>query len=253
MRLAVLADIHGNRLALERVVADLASRNVDAVINLGDCVSGPLWPRETLDLLRASAWPTVRGNHDRVVGEGERDAMGPSDRYAFDALDASGREWLRTLPRLTRLADDIVAMHARPDNDDAYLIETQRASRLDRASLFDIVERLGFLKAAVVLTAHSHLPAIVALPDGPLIVNPGSVGCPAYSDESTRPPHVSEAGHPGARYAIVDTGGTAVSVETFCLAYDHRTAARRATDNGRPDWAYALTTGFALPDIESTA
>ena len=68
MRIAVIADIHGNILALEAVLADLARRGgADRVVNLGDCVSGPLWPRETMERLEALGWPTVRGNHDRRV------------------------------------------------------------------------------------------------------------------------------------------------------------------------------------------
>jgi predicted phosphodiesterase len=42
MRLAVLADIHGNLPALDAVLDDLERRRVDGVVNLGDCASGPL-------------------------------------------------------------------------------------------------------------------------------------------------------------------------------------------------------------------
>jgi len=42
MRIAVIADIHGNLPALEAVLADIRRRKADRVINLGDCVSGPL-------------------------------------------------------------------------------------------------------------------------------------------------------------------------------------------------------------------
>ena len=54
MRIAVIADIHGNLPALEAVLAEIQRRDVDRTINLGDCVSGPLWPREVCDLLMAS-------------------------------------------------------------------------------------------------------------------------------------------------------------------------------------------------------
>ncbi|RWQ35238.1 MAG: metallophosphoesterase, partial [Mesorhizobium sp.] len=61
MRIAVLADIHGNVLALDAVLDDLQQRGgADLVVNLGDCVSGPLWPRETMERLEALALPTVR-------------------------------------------------------------------------------------------------------------------------------------------------------------------------------------------------
>ena len=42
MRIAVIADIHGNLPALEAVLNYIAHRQVDRTINLGDCVSGPL-------------------------------------------------------------------------------------------------------------------------------------------------------------------------------------------------------------------
>ncbi|MER9595048.1 metallophosphoesterase [Mesorhizobium sp. M0244] len=68
MRIAVLADIHGNVLALDAVLDDLRRRGgADLIVNLGDCVSGPLWPRETMERREALELPTVRGNHDRRV------------------------------------------------------------------------------------------------------------------------------------------------------------------------------------------
>jgi len=98
MRIAILADIHGNLLALEAVLADLKHRKVDQFVDLGDCVSGPLWPRETAELLRQLNWPTVRGNHDRWVTDWPPEKQYPSDAIAFQALDPSQLAWLRALP-----------------------------------------------------------------------------------------------------------------------------------------------------------
>nr|WP_292341563.1 metallophosphoesterase [Mesorhizobium sp.] len=96
MRIAVLADIHGNVLALDAVLDDLGRRGgADLVVNLGDCVSGPLWPRETMQRLEALGLPTVRGNHDRRVAEDPADEkMWPSDRYAQERLTPAQREAL---------------------------------------------------------------------------------------------------------------------------------------------------------------
>ena len=74
MRLAILSDIHGNVVALEAVLADLDSRGADILLNLGDCATGPLWPRETMELLGSLALPTVRGNHDRWLTDGDAHA-----------------------------------------------------------------------------------------------------------------------------------------------------------------------------------
>jgi hypothetical protein len=104
---AVVADIHGNFLALECVHHDLGRRSVDRVINLGDCVSGPLWPRETADLLMKLGRPTVRGNHDRWVTEWPRDKQYPSDAYVFSALGRTAFEWLKSLPSSFELGNEI--------------------------------------------------------------------------------------------------------------------------------------------------
>lgn len=243
-RLAVLSDIHGNSIALEAVLADAAGRKVDAIVNLGDCVSGPLWPAETLAILRRECWPTVRGNHDRQVAEEPVTALGASDVYAHERLTADHRSWLGGLPSMLRLAHGIAAFHACPADDATYLIERQVGAALQRAAAEDIAARLGTIDAAIILTGHSHQAAVLRLPDGRWIVNPGSVGCPAYDDDATSPPHVSEAGCPSARYAILDFTANVPVFELLSIPYPHEVAARQAEAAGRPDWAYALRTGF---------
>jgi predicted phosphodiesterase len=52
-RISFVSDIHGNLPALEAVVKDIDRRGVDAVINLGDSLSGPLMPLETARFLMA--------------------------------------------------------------------------------------------------------------------------------------------------------------------------------------------------------
>ncbi len=253
MRLAVVADIHANVLALEAVIADMASREVDRVIDLGDCVAGPLWPRETLARLRTLLWDRVRGNHDRTVADGTPQTLSRFDAFAFEQLDDDGRRWLRDLPARLTLEDGIVAFHACPDDDSAYLTEDVVNGRLVTAAPAVIAGRLGGLDARIVLTGHSHLPLVMRLPDGRWIVNPGSVGMPAYRDGSA-PAHVSESGSPAARYAIVDTGSGASGprIELFAIPYDHAAASRRAASVGHTDLAYGMATGFMAPD-EGTA
>lgn len=244
MRLAVIADVHGNLPALEAVMADMEQRRIDHVINLGDCVSGPLWPRETLDLLRAKAWPTVRGNHDRWVAFDSPETLGPSDRFAREQLDEDDIAWLAALPQGLEVKSGQFAFHAQPDDDNAYLVEERWGERLVRSSPDVIRSRLGDLKADLVLTAHSHQPHAFRLPGGPWLLNPGSVGCPAYHDEMSDPPHSSEQGSPAARYAIVEDGAESPVIELLSSPYDHKRAAERARQHGRAEWAHALDTGF---------
>ena len=134
MRIAVIADIHGNLPALEAILADIKCRNVDRTINLGDCVSGPLWPREVCDLLMARDDLTIRGNHDRWVSGPDPARMGASDRYAYSQLNQDHRSWLGALPTSADADHGILACHGTPTNDNQYLVEEVSDRRLVRAT-----------------------------------------------------------------------------------------------------------------------
>ena len=249
MRIAVIADIHGNVLALDAVLDDLRSRGgADLIVNLGDCVSGPLWPRETMERLQALNLPTVRGNHDRRVAQDTADeTMWPSDRYAQERLTSAQRQALLDLPLTLEIAPGVIAFHARPDHDEKYLADAIVDGQLVRAPLAAITRRLKPLDPAcrLVLCGHSHRNELIRIPGGPVVFNPGSVGCPAYDDD-TPPAHVSEQGTPHARYGIVDLGsdGSPDRFESIAVDYDHEEAAKQAEQAGRPEWAHALRTGF---------
>ena len=253
MRLAVLSDIHGNLPALEAVLDDIGRRSVDQIVNLGDCASGPLWPRETLAGLIALQWPTVRGNHDRILGRDRRDSMGASDRFAHEETESAQRTWLTLLPPALVVGEGVLAFHARPGDDDSYLLEDVAEGRLVPAATETVAARLSGIEANVILTGHSHLASVAWLPDRRAIINPGSVGLPAYADDS-EPAHVSESGSPLARYAVVTVaGGRLTGVDLVAVVYDHEAAARQALANGRPDWAHALRSGRVQSDADTLA
>jgi predicted phosphodiesterase len=243
MRIAVLADIHGNLLALEAVLADLRGRSPDYIINLGDCVSGPLWPRETAEKLIGLGWPTVRGNHDRWVTDLEPDKQYSSDAFARRSLSTQQLLWLSSLPPTLGLAAGILACHGRPKDDDAYMLENVVSGRLALASRAEIAERTASIEAQIVLCGHSHIPRIVRT-DSVMIVNPGSVGQPAYEDP-TQPAHVCETGSPHASYAIVSVQSSLTTTEMISVPYDHVAAAECAEENGSSSWGHFLRTGFA--------
>ena len=77
-----------------------------------------------------------------------------------------------------------------------------------------------------------------------LVVNPGSVGLQAYDDDHPHP-HVVENGTPHARYAVVEKTAQGWRVDLRAVPYDHMAASKAAFGRGRPDWAYALATGWA--------
>lgn len=242
-RIAVLSDIHGNLMALEAVLSDLASRGVDATINLGDCVAGPLWPRETFELLADLNIPTVRGNHDRWIVDRPEGQMPPAGLFARHALSAAQRAALHALPATLQFTPDILAVHGTPADDSAYLLEeVMEAGRLAPARSGLLAERLGDAAASpVVLCGHSHRQAMVMGPRGGLILNPGSVGCPVFADSPTAAG--LEPRSPHARYAVLTRRRGRWGAEMLALEYDWDAAAARAMELGWPRWAQALATG----------
>lgn len=234
MRIAVLSDIHGNLPALEAVLADIRGRGVDRTVNLGDCVTSPLWPRETWDLLQALALPTVRGNHDRWLTSLPEASHTPSMQFTRTSLRAEDLQALAALPGCLRL-EDVLAVHGTPRDDAEYFLEEAVEGRLALARPEVLAERAAGERAALILCGHSHVQHTAAGPGGSLMVNPGSVGCPRYADNAD--PWVAEAGSPHARYAVVTRRAGRWSVDLIVLEYDWGPVAERARANGRPDFA----------------
>jgi putative phosphoesterase len=246
MRVAVLADIHGNVRALRAVMEDLREVAPDRVLNLGDTVSGPLEAAETADVLISLAWTTIRGNHDRQLLDRPAEQMGASDRAAFGELKNHHTGWLSTL-EATAEVEDLFLCHGTPDSDSTYLLETvEPDGKVRIATPAEVTRRLDGTSAHIVLCGHTHVPRIVALDDGRLIVNPGSVGLPAYTDD-TPVPHANQMGAPHARYAVLDRRkvGDPWQVSFRAVAYDWNAASKRAADKGREDWARWIRTGYA--------
>jgi predicted phosphodiesterase len=252
MRFAAVSDIHGNLPALEAVLADIAREGVDATVNLGDIVSGPLWPAETADLLMALDLPTLAGNHERQVLTQRPDEMGASDRHTHDQLQPRHRDWLASLPATLRWREDVLLCHGTPTSDLHYWLETvtsdyapERSPGVRAATPNEVQARLGDalheVAHALILCGHTHVPRSEQV-DGRWVVNPGSVGLQAYSDDHPHT-HIIETGSPQARYALLTRQPAGWRIELRGVDYDFEAAAKQAERKQRPDWAHALRTG----------
>ncbi len=265
-RIAIVSDIHGNLPALEAVWGEIEDAAAALVLNLGDIASGPLWPLETVQWLMAreaaepARWRTIAGNHERQALAPDIARMGASDAFAARALGAPERAWLAALPATQWLLDDVLLCHGTPASDLVYFMETvvpgfgvdgQRGLRAATAA--ELGERAAGtpaggarsgLAASLILCGHTHVPRAMALPGGPLVVNPGSVGLQAYDGDDPLP-HVVENGSPDARWALAERDRRgAWHVQLRSTPYDWAFAAARAQANGRGDWADALASGF---------
>ena len=244
MRIAVIADIHGNLGALEAVVADLKEVSPDLVLNLGDCLSGPLEAAATADLLIDLGWTTIRGNHDRELIETPLEQMGASDRAAAEQISAQHRVWLACLPATHLVVPDLFLCHGTPADDMVYLTERVAAdAAVLPACESDLAAAVAAAPGRIILCGHTHIARLFRLKDGRIVANPGSVGVPGYEWDVPRP-HVMEAGSPHARYLVMDRKGDQWRFDFRALLYDWDAAAALARGRGRHDWARVLATGF---------
>jgi putative phosphoesterase len=233
VRLAVISDIHGNRLALEAVLADIAQQGADTIVNLGDVAAGPIDPVGTLALLESLNLPTVRGNHDRWIAERRTDRI---DLFVSDLITERDFAWLGGLPSTLVVNDEVFLCHGTPVSDTDPWLDNWFDQRSMTLPNEDEVTRLAVgIDYPVLLCGHTHVPRSVRLRDGRRIVNPGSVGLPFLY------------GSPDARYALIDRKGSDWTVNLRSVPYDHEGSARQAEAHGFGHWRGALTTGWPGP------
>ena len=239
-RIAIISDIHGNIEALKAVVNDIEKRQITEVVNLGDHISGPLWPKETIQFLMQQDWIQIAGNHDRNLVNKKPEEMNLSDQYAIQFLNDIEKEWLRALPEMLK-QDGLYMFHATPEFNNIYLLEIVEKGIVRLASSTEIKRYLGDTDSQIILCGHSHIPRIIDY-ENSLIVNAGSVGLQAY-DDVTPEYHTIETGSHHARYVIIEYDNNKFNAEIVAVEYNYQKAVDQALKNNRLDWAKALKTG----------
>ena len=216
MRIAAIADIHGNLPALEAVLEEVRRENPDLIVVCGDVASGPM-PSETIDVLRELKNARfVRGNADRGLidefdGRQQGTMPGPHVEWCSSQLSRDQRDFLASFAPAVQI-DRILFCHAVPANDtDAFTVETPDER---------VRELMAGVDADLVVCGHTHMQFDRTI-DGLRIVNPGSVGMPY--------------GRPGAYWAMV-IASLQTEVEMKRTAYDLEAAARQIKSK---DWAAA--------------
>jgi len=242
MKFAAIADVHGNRPALEAVLADIARLGIDEVVNLGDHVSGPLEAARTADLLMERGFPSIRGDQDRILLELRQ--AGTSARSDFRELERKHFEWMASMPSTLTYQERVFLCHGSPRNDAAFWLDHIGDDGRAHPSAIDSIEAgAEGIDAEIILCAHTHIPRLVRLRDGRLVVNPGSVGLPGY-DGKVPVPYVVEVGTPHARYAILEYAGEGWSATIRYVPYDTTAMAALARAKGMLTWASAIATGW---------
>jgi predicted phosphodiesterase len=184
MRIAILADIHGNLRALDAVVEDIEGRGVDEVIVGGDLVGRGPQGAGVVDRVRELGWPSVRGNHEDYMIAFAREEVDPdwlvsdhwaASRWMAGELGAERVDYLDGLPMELRAerAPELRVVHGTQDSNLEGVYAWTDQGRLD--------ELVSDADTAVLACAHTHRPLTFARPGG-LIANVGSVGLPFNAD-----------------------------------------------------------------------
>ncbi|HZC29870.1 MAG TPA: metallophosphoesterase family protein [Gaiellaceae bacterium] len=231
MRIGLIADIHGNPLALDAVLGELERAGVDEIVCLGDVAPGPQ-PVPTIRRLRELGSPVVLGNWDAWLV----DRIPPLPPPAGDKLREQGEWWsaqlgdderayLRDLPPSVEVeagGGTILCVHGSPRafTDDIH------ATTPDEA----LGEMLDGRDPLVLATGHTHVE-LVRVHASTLIVNPGSVGLPFHS---WPPPNGEIRMSPWAECAILNVSGGLVSTELRRVPYDVRPLLESAVASGMP-------------------
>jgi predicted phosphodiesterase len=191
VRIAVLADVHGNLPALRAALAEIDNEPVDTIVVGGDVVAGPL-VRASLEMLQSRPEPMyfISGNSERealAAYDGAPvadDAPGRAAAWSARALDAGWRRELGSWP-ISLVLDRVMFCHGSPRRDDEILTRATPDEVL--------VEALTGVAEPLVVGGHTHQQIVRRLSDGVTYANAGSIGLP-YD------------GRPGAFWMVVDDG-----------------------------------------------
>ena len=67
MKFAVISDIHGNMFALNAVLNDIKSQNIDKIYCLGDLAMAGPEPNKTVNFVKNQNWTVIQGNTDNMI------------------------------------------------------------------------------------------------------------------------------------------------------------------------------------------
>ncbi len=159
MRIAVLADVHGNLPAFEAAMRQVSQQKVDQMILAGDIVNGSPDSKACWDLALSVGCPILRGNHERYAahfGTSQASPLWSTEQFAplqwtVAQLSPSDRQSMEQLPLNLRLpgASDLLVVHA-SERDDHDTITAYTSEPI-------LQEMFPTAQERYIIRAHNHL------------------------------------------------------------------------------------------------
>lgn len=237
MKIAVFSDIHGNALALETVLKDIDSRNIDLVFCGGDLIGYGAYPNEVINLIRKYRIPTIMGNYDDGVGFNRNDCGCAYTEPQTEELGRTSLEWtkkqvsfenrafLRSLLeriQFTACGKKVLIIHGSPRRINEYLY-TDRPEE-------SVLKFFDDENVDIIVCGHTHLPYTRVM-DDKCLINTGSLGKPKDGDVR-------------AAYTIVKLTESSLETEVIRVRYDVERMAEAIQTSGLPrEFAMELRNG----------
>jgi predicted phosphodiesterase len=229
MRVGLIADIHGNLLALDAVLAELAAEGVDEIVCLGDVAVGPQ-TAEALERIAEIPCRTVLGNWDKYVVDGFPSPRSELERkfiemgeWWSEQLGSEHRDVIRGFEQVVEVAltpaTKLLAFHGSPRSLEDGILSTTPDDEVERMLV-------GF-HAPLMVAGHTHF-AMARQHGSGLLVNPGSVGLPF----SRLAPVMRML--PCTQYAVVSAEDDRFSVELRRSSFDAAALVRLIRETGVP-------------------
>lgn len=218
MRLAILADIHGNLPAFEAALNHAAQQKVDQIIIAGDIVNGAPDSKACLALAMSLGCPILRGNHERYIanyGTPNGSPQWATEQYApvqwtVAQLSEQERKWLAQLPTHLRLpeAPNLFVVHA-SERDDHDTVDPHTPEQ-KLHGMFPTAQE------SYIIRSHNHSGQVRVWEKG-YIITSGSVGLPLD-------------GNATAQYLLLDQNKTHWKIQHQSVAYPLEDAINRFYD-----------------------
>jgi putative phosphoesterase len=237
MRIALISDIHGNLIALEAVLGDIAQQQVDSIISLGDVATLGPQPKEVLARIQKLGGACIMGNHDAALLDLDAaprynipPLLRPALHWCAGQLTPGDREFLRSFQPTIEIPlgsqATLLCFHGSPQSNTDNIFATMPAEELDRM--------LAGYTSQIMAGGHTHLQ-MLRQHNGRLIVNPGSVG---EAFRNTPAPGRVPTLLPWAEYATLNIASGGVSVDLRRVAFDLAAFMKSisASENPFKDW-----------------
>lgn len=233
MHLVILSDIHGNNVALQKVLENVGE-SMPQFVCLGDVAWGGPQPSEVVSEIRRLSCPVIMGNTDEfLIGKNTDKIQGrwkQVERWCNQTLSNDDRTFIRSYkPTVTvNLGggdDDALCYHGSPRSNTEGILPTTPDT--------DIALMLRGHREKILIGGHTHSQMLRRSADR-LIINPGSVGMPIeYTHDWTK-----KKNSPWAEFATIDQVDGNISVALNRVQYDFQELKEMITASDMPhrDW-----------------